>query len=83
MKSEVRRLNNTTNNNMTTSPLSENKIDGELVTAKELAGRLGCSLSYVKKLKAKGIIVPAISFGRFVRYKVTQVVVALEKRSLL
>ena len=54
-----------------------------LLTIKELAGKLGCSISYIKKLKANGAILPVISMGRFVRYKFSEVVVALQKRSVL
>lgn len=55
----------------------------KILSAKQLAERLGCSLSYIKKLRKQGKIHPAINLGRFVRYNFKTVLEALQKRSLL
>lgn len=55
----------------------------EILSAKQLADRLGCSLSYVKKLRKQKKIHPEIKLGRFVRYNLRTVIEALQKRSLL
>lgn len=60
----------------------ENQIE-QLLTISELASRLQCSKSYIKKLRANGVITPAISMARFVRYKLSDVLVALQRRSLI
>ena len=63
----------------------ENRKDESesLVSTKELAKKLTCSESYVKKLKAKNIIFPEIYFGRFIRYRFSTVVTSLKKRGLM
>ena len=63
------------------SPLFENQINEKLLTARELAEKLSISISYLKKLKRQGAILPAISFGRFVRYRLTEVVTSLKRSS--
>lgn len=69
-------------NTPNTQPLLfENQKNEKLLTAKELAEALGISVSYVKKLKRTGIIRPSISFGRFVRYSMAEVVASLKRRS--
>lgn len=61
--------------------LFENQIDEKLLSAKELAEKLGCSLSYIKKLRKERKIQPEISFFRFVRYRLSAVVSALKRRN--
>jgi DNA-directed RNA polymerase specialized sigma24 family protein len=56
------------------------KNTDQLLSPKELAVKLGCSLSYIKKLKRLGYIFPEISFHRYVRYNYTSVVTSLKKR---
>lgn len=60
----------------------DNQIECNL-SAKQLADKLGCSLSYIKKLRAKKVIIPEIKLGRFVRYSLKAVRESLQKRSLL
>lgn len=67
--------------NLTSKEIFENQIE-QLLTISELATKLQCSKSYIKKLRAKGVITPNISMTRFVRYKLSDVLVALQKRSL-
>lgn len=64
------------------SVLFENQKDMMLSTS-ALANALNCSISYIKRLRARGIITPTVSFPRYVRFNYSDVVVALQKRSLL
>lgn len=58
----------------------ENRKEEVLLSAKQLATRLGCSISYIKKLKREGKIFPEISFPRYVRYSYDSVVASLKRR---
>lgn len=51
-----------------------------LLTAKQLAAKLSCSVSYIKKLRAQGVIQPAVKVGRYVRYKYDCVVASLKRK---
>lgn len=58
----------------------ENRIEEEtLLTTKQLANALGCSVSYVKKLKKTQRIYPEVNFPKFIRYKYSSVVASLKK----
>ena len=56
----------------------ENQIE-PMLSIKELAKKLDCSVSYIKKLKSQGRIYPEISYKRFVRFKFSTVVASLKK----
>ncbi len=60
----------------------DNQIE-DLLSAKQLADMLKCSLSYIKKLRKLKVIQPEIKLGRFVRYNLNAVRNSLQKRSLL
>ena len=60
----------------------DNKLE-DLLSISQLAKKLNCSVSYVKKLRQASTILPCVCFGRFVRFKFSDVLAALEKRSLL
>ncbi len=66
----------------TSEQFFENPIE-DLLSPSELAKKLKCSISYIKKLRRMKVIHPAISRPRFVRYRLSEVIVALQKRSLL
>lgn len=57
----------------------DNQTTEPLITAKELAEKLDCSVSYIKKLKKQGKIYPCVSFNRFIRYRYSLVVASLKK----
>lgn len=62
------------------SPMFYDSPIGEaLLTTKQLANILGCSVSYIKKLKSTHRIHPEVSFPKFIRYKYSSVVAALKK----
>lgn len=52
-----------------------------LISKKTLAQKLECSVSYVNKLMKQKII-PYIKAGRAVRFKYSEVVATLQKRSI-
>lgn len=54
-----------------------------LLSAKELAKKLGCSESYIKKLRRLKKIFPSICLPKFVRYDFKSVIAALQNRSVL
>lgn len=75
----MKSLHNTTQTNKSMADqIFENKIEPVLST-KELAKKLDCSVSYIKKLKSQGRIQPEISYKRFVRFKFSSVVASLKK----
>lgn len=57
----------------------DRKIEEKMLSPKELANKLGCSLSYIKKLRKLGRIIPEINYPKFVRYRYTSVVASLRK----
>lgn len=77
MKGLSKPLGSPTNN---PEKIFENKIEDMLLSAKQLASRLSCSVSYIKKLKREGKIIPEICFPRYVRYNYSSVVASLKRR---
>jgi hypothetical protein len=55
----------------------------ELLSFKQLAEKLDCSVSYLKKLKRQKVIFPEINFCRFIRFRLSAVIEALQRRSCL
>lgn len=60
----------------------ENQTTEPLLSTKDLAKKLNCSVSYVKKLKQQGKIHPCVSLNRFIRYRYSVVVASLQKRGI-
>lgn len=75
MKSLSKPIESPTNNPV---QIFDNQIES-LLTIKELAKKLDCSISYIKKLKSQGKIYPEVSLKRFVRFKFSSVVASLKK----
>ena len=72
-------LHNSNQTNTTiTDKIFENQIE-PMLSIKELAKKLDCSISYIKKLKSQGKIYPEVSLKRFVRFKFSSVVASLKK----
>lgn len=65
-----------------TGPSEDGRTE-ELLSFKQLAEKLDCSVSYLKKLRNKKIISPEISFSRFIRFRLSAVIEALQRRSFL
>ncbi len=60
----------------------ENRTEENLINKKQLANKLGCSVSSINKYIKNKKIFP-IKIGKLVRFKYSVVVAALEKRSCL
>ncbi len=75
-------LNNNSIINLSDTKLCESTIDikNVLVSAKQLAILLGCSVSYIKKLRSQGRIMPEVTLGRFIRYNYASVVASLKRK---
>lgn len=58
----------------------ENLEEENLLSPDKLAAKLECSVSYIKKLKKLGIIIPEICLPKFVRYRYSSVVASLKRK---